>query len=128
MYVSRCGGGARAGFDPFVRARPPFPPAAEAVGFQGGTPMTYEYWCGNCTAVFEDDFPLAKNPASLPCPTCGGDSKRYLGGGTNFILKGGGWPGKANRLNSQMTENNRRAAGKMRGTWEGTQPKLVDQR
>lgn len=49
----------------------------------------YEYCCEDCQQVFEEwqkDF----EERQMPCPVCGGNSKRLISN-TSFILKGGGW-------------------------------------
>jgi predicted nucleic acid-binding Zn ribbon protein len=76
--------------------------------------------------VFEKDFRIGKAEAEVPCE-CGESAKRFFGE-MSFVLKGGGWPGRSNRMNSEMTSRNEKAGERMRGTWEGTQPKLIDQR
>ncbi|MFO7718803.1 MAG: FmdB family zinc ribbon protein [Thermodesulfobacteriota bacterium] len=49
----------------------------------------YEYRCEDCQQIFEEwqkDF----EERQMPCPVCGGNSKRLISN-TSFILKGGGW-------------------------------------
>lgn len=87
---------------------------------------TYEYYCEACEKVIEQEFPFGKPAKTVKCE-CGKDATRYFGGGCNFVLKGGGWPSKFHRFNKEMTDRNRKAGEKMRATWEGTQPKLIDQ-
>jgi putative FmdB family regulatory protein len=88
--------------------------------------MIFEYGCKKCGEVFEKDFPIGKAEAEVPCK-CGEPAGRYYGN-MSFVLKGGGWPGRSNRMNTEMTNRNKKAGERMRGTWEGTQPKLTDQR
>lgn len=75
--------------------------------------MLYEYHCQNCEVVFEVSFPIGKASETVKCPECENESKRYYSS-CNFILKGGGWPGKANSFNKEMTDRNEAAGRRMR--------------
>jgi len=90
--------------------------------------MTYEYWCEECEKPFEKDFPFGKAPKTTTCE-CGKSRCSLYPGNAAFILGGptGDWPSKSTRFKKEMTDKNDAAGRKMRGTWEGTQPKLVDQ-
>jgi len=87
--------------------------------------MTYEYFCEKCETVLEADFPFGKAPKKIDCE-CGESCERFYGD-MNFILKGGGWPSKKISFNKEMSDRNAKAGERMRGTWEGTQPKLKEQ-
>lgn len=91
--------------------------------------MIFEYMCPKCQIVLERNAPIGKAPETVTCPDCNVLCERFYGS-MNFILKGpaGSWPGKKLSFNKEMTERNERAGRKMRKTWEGTQPKLIDQR
>jgi putative FmdB family regulatory protein len=52
---------------------------------------TYEYACSACTHAWEQTQRITE-PAVEVCPSCGATTAhRLISGGTNFILKGGGW-------------------------------------
>lgn len=52
---------------------------------------TYEYGCPNCGHQWEEVQRIT-DPASEKCPKCSKlSAHRLISGGTNFILKGGGW-------------------------------------
>jgi putative FmdB family regulatory protein len=52
---------------------------------------TYEYACGACGHQWEQVQRITE-PAIEQCPTCAKlEAYRLISGGTNFILKGGGW-------------------------------------
>ncbi len=52
---------------------------------------TYEYGCPACGHQWEEVQRITE-PASEKCPKCGElKAHRLISGGTNFILKGGGW-------------------------------------
>jgi len=50
---------------------------------------TYEYECTSCGHCFEA-FQKIKDDALSECPECGAGLKRLIGGGSGFIMKGGG--------------------------------------
>lgn len=75
--------------------------------------MIYEYKCEYCSDVFEQSFHIGCAESSLECPSCGGSAKKLISG-CNFLLKGGGWPGRSNRLNTEMTKRNEKADRRMR--------------
>lgn len=89
--------------------------------------MIFEYKCPKCESVIEKDAPIGKAPEYIICPDCEIRCDRFWNN-MNFILKGGGWPGKKISFNKEMTDRNDKSGEKMRGTWEGTQPKLIDQK
>jgi putative FmdB family regulatory protein len=52
---------------------------------------TYEYACRACGHQWEQVQRIVEAPIEV-CPKCGESSAhRLISGGTNFILKGGGW-------------------------------------
>jgi putative FmdB family regulatory protein len=52
---------------------------------------TYEYACAACGHQWEQVQRITE-PAVKQCPACAKpDAHRLISGGTNFILKGGGW-------------------------------------
>jgi len=52
---------------------------------------TYEYACGSCGHEWEQSQRITEPPVEV-CPKCSSSSAhRLISGGTNFILKGGGW-------------------------------------
>jgi putative FmdB family regulatory protein len=52
---------------------------------------TYEYACGACGHQWEQVQRITE-PAVKECPVCAKpEAHRLISGGTNFILKGGGW-------------------------------------
>lgn len=55
--------------------------------------MTYIYECQTCSGTYSADKPMTAE-LSEPCPACGSDNRPVVTGGSGFILKGKGWPGK----------------------------------
>jgi putative FmdB family regulatory protein len=52
---------------------------------------TYEYGCRACGQEWEEMQRITAPPTEV-CPKCGKpEAHRLISGGTNFILKGGGW-------------------------------------
>jgi putative FmdB family regulatory protein len=52
---------------------------------------TYEYACGACGYEWEQAQRITEAPIET-CPKCAASAAhRLISGGTNFILKGGGW-------------------------------------
>jgi putative FmdB family regulatory protein len=52
---------------------------------------TYEYGCTACGHEWEETQRITEAPREL-CPKCAErKAHRLISGGTNFILKGGGW-------------------------------------
>ena len=49
----------------------------------------YEYACESCDNIFEE-WQTGYEERELPCPECGGKSKRLISN-TSFVLKGTGW-------------------------------------
>ena len=87
--------------------------------------MIFEYLCEK-DGVIEAQYPVGKAAKTLPCPKCGKVCERYFGNYSgNFILKGGGWPGKNAALNKQMNAKQDKAGKAMEGTWRKSVPKLI---
>ena len=52
---------------------------------------TYEYACSACSHQWEEVQRITEGPTEV-CPKCSKSAAhRLISGGTNFILKGGGW-------------------------------------
>ncbi|MCL2447366.1 MAG: zinc ribbon domain-containing protein [Polyangiaceae bacterium] len=52
---------------------------------------TYEYACASCGHQWEQLQRITEAPTEV-CPKCAASTAhRLISGGTNFILKGGGW-------------------------------------
>jgi putative FmdB family regulatory protein len=75
--------------------------------------MKYEYKCQTCDERFEQDFPMGEAERTQPCPSCGEEAKKLISR-SSFVLKGGGWPSRTGRLNSEMTKRNEAAGHRMR--------------
>ena len=61
---------------------------------------TYQYECTKCSYRFEELQGINASPL-VKCPKCSEDTLiRIITGGTGFLLKGDGWPGKASRVES----------------------------
>lgn len=87
--------------------------------------MKYEYFCESCQKVIEKDFPFGK-PKKQVCCECGEKAERYLGN-VSFVLKGGGWPSRSERMKNEQTAKNKAAGKRMKKTWPDASPHLVDQ-
>lgn len=75
--------------------------------------MLFDYKCTECEYQFEMNFPIGKAEERVECPECTGSAKRSFTS-CNFVLKGGGWPGKAATFNKEMTDRNEAAGRRMR--------------
>jgi putative FmdB family regulatory protein len=75
--------------------------------------VAYEYKCLGCSCRFDLDFPIGEAPPTARCPECGEEAKKLISC-SGFVLKGGGWPSRGNRLNSEMTRRNEDAGRRMR--------------
>ena len=73
----------------------------------------YAYRCNVCDQEFDRMLPISQyaDPQTCPDPECGGTSKKLVVP-VGFILSGDDWPSKAQRINKQMAEKNRRLAVK----------------
>ena len=86
--------------------------------------MIYEYECDKC-GVVECEFDIGQAPSEVKCK-CGKKISRHYGS-MNFILMGGGWPGKRIARDNEQTKLNNKAGSRMRKEHNGSQPKLVNQ-
>ena len=84
--------------------------------------MIYEYYCEKCDKSIEADFEMGKAKKKINCE-CGNVAYRDF---SNQSFKCDGPTGNM-KFKKEMTKRNEEAGRKMRGTWEGTQPKLVQQ-
>jgi len=70
---------------------------------------TYEYGCTACGHEWEETQRITEAPLEL-CPRCAKTAAhRLISGGTNFILKGGGWYSdlySSSKSASKKTETN----------------------
>ena len=57
------------------------------------------------------------------CPACGEPAKKLVSLG-DFILKGDGWYGKAQRIKGQMKKKNERILERQKERYHGTGPKI----
>ena len=73
----------------------------------------YSYQCENtdCTEMFERSLPISEYAALQSCPVCDSATKKMITS-VGFILKGDDWVGKNLRIKKQMSDKNRRLAGK----------------
>ena len=76
--------------------------------------MQFEYKCEECKIIFSKDFRIGQAEKLVDCPDCGNNECKRHYGQMSFILKGGGWPGKSERLNNEMTARNEAAGHRMR--------------
>lgn len=67
----------------------------------------YAYRCNSCEVEFDKNLPVSQYQDPQDCPECGAGPAKKLITPTNFVLKGDGFPGKNNRIASQMREKNR---------------------
>lgn len=85
--------------------------------------MIYEYYCESCKKSLDVDFPFGKAEKEVKCEECGKLAYRDF---NNQSFKCHG-PGANLKFKNEMTKKNEKAASKMRSTWEGSQPKLIEQ-
>jgi len=73
----------------------------------------YSYQCENtdCNEMFERSLPISEYATPQACPVCDSATKKMITP-VGFILKGDDWVGKNLRIKKQMSEKNRRLAGK----------------
>lgn len=71
----------------------------------------YGYACPSCAHEFDRRLPISQYNEPQPCPECGTEAKKQISA-PNFNLVGDDWPGKANRINSQMAEKNKRLSAR----------------
>jgi putative FmdB family regulatory protein len=66
---------------------------------------TYEYGCPDCGHQWEE-IQRITDPATEKCPKCSKlSAHRLISGGTNFILKGGGWYSDLYSSSKSSTKN-----------------------
>lgn len=66
---------------------------------------TYEYGCRECGHQWEE-IQRITDPATEKCPKCSKTkAHRLISGGTNFILKGGGWYSDLYSSSKSSTKN-----------------------
>ena len=86
---------------------------------------TYEYACAACGHEWEQTQRITEPPVEL-CPKCTASAAhRLISGGTNFILKGGGWysdlyasPKAPSKDTDKNTEAKKEGESKKEGTPE----------
>jgi putative FmdB family regulatory protein len=83
----------------------------------------YGYTCPACAYTFDRRLPISQCDDPQPCPQCGATTKKQITV-PNFNLVGDDWPGKANRINSQMAEKNKRLSVRQAEN-HGPTPRLV---
>ncbi|MFA5999553.1 MAG: zinc ribbon domain-containing protein [Candidatus Paceibacterota bacterium] len=54
---------------------------------------TYEYFCPKCDNEIEIEHSIKESVTPI-CDKCKTEMKRNISGGTGFVLKDFGWPGK----------------------------------
>ncbi len=84
----------------------------------------YTYKCPECDEQFERVLKLAQFDEPQACPQCGHEpTKRIIASPVGFILRGDGWPGKNNRVRSQMNSR-RKTAGVRQDQMRHDGPKM----
>ncbi len=64
----------------------------------------FDYQCEDkeCNHIFEVNLGRNELDEVVPkCPKCHRESKRIISGGSCFILKGEGWPGKEFKMDKE---------------------------
>jgi|SRR5580704_13243587 putative FmdB family regulatory protein len=83
---------------------------------------TYEYACGACGHQWEQVQRIVEAPIEV-CPKCAQSAAhRLISGGTNFILKGGGWYSdlySSSKKASEKTEKTESSASPSTGSTTG---------
>jgi putative FmdB family regulatory protein len=83
----------------------------------------YAYRCPSCEHEFDLILPLSRYDEPQSCPECSTAAKKRITA-PMFNLVGDDWPGKANRVNNQMAEKNKRVSARQRVN-HGTPATLV---
>jgi len=85
----------------------------------------YEYQCTNeeCLHEFDEIKSITKCDEPEPCPKCGSETKKLVSQ-TDFVLKGDGWYGKAQRIKGQMKKKNEKILERQKERYHGTQPSI----
>ena len=73
--------------------------------------MVYEYKCLDCDKIIEKSFSIGRADTTVDCE-CGKSAKRCYRS-MSFVLKGGGWPGRSNKMKNEQTANNEAAGRRM---------------
>ena len=68
----------------------------------------YEFQCPECGETFDRTLRLANRNDPQECK-CGAQASKQISA-VGFILKGGGWPGKAMKVNRQMATRQNKLA------------------
>lgn len=71
----------------------------------------YGYACPSCEHEFDRMLPMSRCDEAQACPECSTVAKKQITA-PNFNLVGDDWPGKANRIKSQMAEKNKRLSAR----------------
>jgi putative FmdB family regulatory protein len=80
---------------------------------------TYEYACGACGHQWEQVQRIVEAPIEV-CPKCTQSAAhRLISGGTNFILKGGGWYSDLYSSSKKAPEKTESTAGASTGSTNG---------
>jgi hypothetical protein len=71
----------------------------------------YGYTCPSCDHEFDRMLSMSRCDEPQNCPECSTVAKKQITA-PNFNLVGDDWPGKANRIKSQMAEKNKRLSAR----------------
>ena len=71
----------------------------------------YGYVCPSCEHEFDLMLSMSRCDEAQVCPECETTAKKQISA-PNFNLVGDDWPGKANRIKSQMAEKNKRLSAR----------------
>lgn len=85
----------------------------------------YTYACDSCDSLFEVLVKFAQRSDPQDCPECGEGPARRTISKVNFNLPGDGFPGKNNRIASQMRQKNQRLGAKRSERAKELVPTLV---
>lgn len=72
----------------------------------------YDFRCVSCQTTIELSMPIKDAGNPQLCAVCKNPMERLISEGLGMVLKGDGWPGKAMKVNTQMTRKNRRLNAK----------------
>lgn len=73
----------------------------------------YGYACPQCEHEFDRMLSMSRCSEPQSCPECGTEAKKQITA-PNFNLVGDDWPGKANRIKSQMAEKNKKLSARQK--------------
>jgi putative FmdB family regulatory protein len=85
---------------------------------------TYEYECKKCGNTFDLFQSMADEPVKI-CPTCGGEVRRLINGGTGIIFKGSGFyinDSKKTQSSSTVASDSHDKKGEKKKSAETTAP------